>query len=184
MSTLDVPGARLWYEVSGSGPLLILIPGASGPGESFRLLVHHLHAHYQVVTYDRRGFSRSQLDGPQDYAHRLATDAELPIPLPAGSHAGAFPVDHVATTRQAADDHRSNLTRAGRGRPLQRYTHYHRSFNASLLLRFLRAHAPFSLAQSGALGSALSLFPVARTPLLAEARAGPGSRRATSPYVR
>jgi hypothetical protein len=30
MSILTVPGAQLSYEVSGSGPLLILIPGASG----------------------------------------------------------------------------------------------------------------------------------------------------------
>ncbi|MGH3776793.1 MAG: hypothetical protein ACRDRR_13890 [Pseudonocardiaceae bacterium] len=27
------------------------------------------------MTYDRRGFSRSSLDGPQDYDHRLETDA-------------------------------------------------------------------------------------------------------------
>src|SRR5579859_5532587 len=76
MSTLDVPGAQLWYEVSGSGPLLILIPGASGTGESFRSLVPSLASHYQVVIYDRRGFSRSTLDGPQDHAQRLATDAD------------------------------------------------------------------------------------------------------------
>jgi pimeloyl-ACP methyl ester carboxylesterase len=57
-------------------PLLILILGASGTGEAFRLLTHHLTLHYQVVTYDRRGFSRSSLDGPQDYVHRLATDAD------------------------------------------------------------------------------------------------------------
>src|SRR5215469_9475461 len=76
MSTLTVPSAQVSYEVSGSGPLLILIPGASGTGESFRPLVPHLIAHYQVVTYDRRGFSRSLLDGPQDYEHRLATDAD------------------------------------------------------------------------------------------------------------
>ncbi|MGH3803284.1 MAG: alpha/beta fold hydrolase [Pseudonocardiaceae bacterium] len=29
-----------------------------------------------VVTYDRRGFSRSQLDGPRDYDHRLEIDAD------------------------------------------------------------------------------------------------------------
>ena len=39
-------------------------------------MTEHLAAHYTVVTYDRRGFSRSQLDGPQDYAHRLETDAD------------------------------------------------------------------------------------------------------------
>jgi len=76
MSLLTVPGAQVSYEVEGSGPLLILIPGASGTGESFRPLISHLTAHYQVVIYDRRGFSQSKLGGPQDYAHRLATDAD------------------------------------------------------------------------------------------------------------
>jgi pimeloyl-ACP methyl ester carboxylesterase len=76
MSILKVPGAQLYYEVSGSGPLLILIPGARGEGEVFRPLAHHLSARYQVVTYDRRGFSRSSLDGPQDYDRRLSTDAD------------------------------------------------------------------------------------------------------------
>ncbi len=76
MSTLKVPGAQLSYEVSGSGPLLILIPGSAGVGEVFRPLAHHLSAQYQVVTYDRRGFSRSSLDEPQNYDHRLSTDAD------------------------------------------------------------------------------------------------------------
>ena len=49
MSLLTVPGAQLRYEVSGSGPHLILIPGASGTGESFRQLPAHLSVHYQVV---------------------------------------------------------------------------------------------------------------------------------------
>ena len=76
MSTFKVPGAQLYYEVSGDGPLLILIPGAAGTGEVFRPLVRSLAERYQVVTYDRRGFSRSELDGPQDYDHRLDTDAD------------------------------------------------------------------------------------------------------------
>src|SRR2546425_8762756 len=76
MNIFKVPGAQLAYEVTGSGPLLILIPGAAGTGEVFRLLAHHLISQYQVVIYDRRGFSRSQLDGPQDYEHRLSTDAD------------------------------------------------------------------------------------------------------------
>ena len=76
MGTLKVPAARLYYEVSGAGPLLILIPGARGDGEVFRQITRPLAALYQVVNYDRRGFSRSELDGPQDYDHRLALDAE------------------------------------------------------------------------------------------------------------
>ena len=76
MSTLKVPGAQLSYGISGDGPLLILIPGARGEGEVFRQVARLLAARYQVVTYDRRGFSRSELDGSQDYDHRLSTDAD------------------------------------------------------------------------------------------------------------
>src|SRR5262245_16883791 len=58
MRTLKVPGAQLSYEVTGHGPLLILIPGAKGEGAVSRPLAQHLSAQHQVVTYDRRGFSR------------------------------------------------------------------------------------------------------------------------------
>ncbi len=76
MSILDVPGARLHYEVHGSGPPLLMVPGASGEAGSFSKVTAHLAEHYAVVTYDRRGFSRSQLDGPQDHDRRLETDAD------------------------------------------------------------------------------------------------------------
>lgn len=76
MSVLDVPGARLYYETRGSGPLLLMVPGANGNADVFTSVAKHLATYYTVVTYDRRGFSRSQLDGPQDYEHRLATDAD------------------------------------------------------------------------------------------------------------
>ncbi len=75
-SILEVPGARLYYETHGSGPVMLMVPGASGTADSFKSITEHLVAHYTVVTYDRRGFSRSQLDGPQDYDHRLETDAD------------------------------------------------------------------------------------------------------------
>lgn len=76
MTALDVPGARLYYEVHGHGPLVTMVPGASGVADSFRAVATHLAAHYTVVLYDRRGFSRSKLEGPQDYTHRLQTDAD------------------------------------------------------------------------------------------------------------
>jgi pimeloyl-ACP methyl ester carboxylesterase len=76
MSDLYVPGARLYYEIDGSGPLMVLIPGASGTADSFRRVSEQLKAHYSVAIYDRRGFSRSALDGPQDYGRRLETDAD------------------------------------------------------------------------------------------------------------
>lgn len=76
MSVLDVPGARLYYESHGSGPLMVMIPGAPGSAEVFTMVSEYLMEYYTIVTYDRRGFSRSTLVGPQDYDHRLKTDAD------------------------------------------------------------------------------------------------------------
>ncbi len=74
--SLEVPGARLHYETQGSGPVLIMVAGAAGTGDPFRMVASHLAAHYTVVIYDRRGFSRSRLTGPQDYDQRLKTEAD------------------------------------------------------------------------------------------------------------
>lgn len=76
MRILEVPGARLYYETHGSGPLMLMVPGANGEADIFKMVTRYLAAHYTVVTYDRRGFSRSKLDGPQDYDDRLETDAD------------------------------------------------------------------------------------------------------------
>ena len=76
MSGLEVPGARLYYEATGAGPLFVLIPGAPGSADSYRMIAGPLAEHYTVVAYDRRGFSHSALDGPQDYDHRVETDAD------------------------------------------------------------------------------------------------------------
>ena len=76
MSVLPVPGARLYYETLGSGPLLLMVPGATGTAESMRRAAQHLAGSRTVAIYDRRGFSRSVLDGPQDVGHRLDTDAD------------------------------------------------------------------------------------------------------------
>jgi pimeloyl-ACP methyl ester carboxylesterase len=76
MSYLDVPGARLYHETRGDGPPLVLVPGANGDARAFAAVAEHLAEHHTVITYDRRGFSRSTLTGPQDYEHRLRTDAD------------------------------------------------------------------------------------------------------------
>ncbi|KJY42259.1 alpha/beta hydrolase [Streptomyces sp. NRRL B-1568] len=62
--TLTVPGARLYFELRGAGPLLLLIPGGASDAEVFRGLADELAARHRVVTYDPRGISRSLLDGP------------------------------------------------------------------------------------------------------------------------
>ena len=54
---LDVPGATLHYEVDGSGPALLLIPGGPADGRAFAGLAPLLPG--TVITYDPRGLGRS-----------------------------------------------------------------------------------------------------------------------------
>ena len=65
--TLKVPGATLHYEVGGTGPVLLLIPGGPADAGAFAPIRSGLSDRYTVVTYDPRGLSRSPFDGePQD----------------------------------------------------------------------------------------------------------------------
>src|SRR5260370_7411331 len=65
-ATLSVPGARLYYEVRGFGPVLLLMPGGPADASAFRNIAGHLASHYTVVTYDPRGLSHSNLEAPLD----------------------------------------------------------------------------------------------------------------------
>lgn len=62
-STLKVPGAKIYYEMQGSGPLLLIIPGGAQDAGVFAELSQRLAGHYTVVAYDPRGNSRSSFDG-------------------------------------------------------------------------------------------------------------------------
>lgn len=71
---LDVPGARLHYEVRGSGPLLMLV-AAPMDAEAFAPVADLLADDFTVVTHDPRGISRSRLDDPeQDSTPDLRAD--------------------------------------------------------------------------------------------------------------
>lgn len=74
--TLDVPGARLYYEVRGAGPLLALIAAPMGAA-AFTGLADLLADRFTVLTYDPRGISRSVVvDDPagEDTPQRRAED--------------------------------------------------------------------------------------------------------------
>ena len=64
VDTLPVPGASLYYKVQGSGPLLLMLQGGDGDAEGSDGVAAHLIDRYTVVSYDRRGLSRSKLDSP------------------------------------------------------------------------------------------------------------------------
>jgi pimeloyl-ACP methyl ester carboxylesterase len=65
-ATLNVRGASLYYEVRGSGPVLLMMPGGPADAAVFRRIAGHLASNYTVVTYDPRGLSRSKLASPLD----------------------------------------------------------------------------------------------------------------------
>jgi pimeloyl-ACP methyl ester carboxylesterase len=98
--TLRVPGASLYYEMRGSGPLLLMIAGGGGGGSGdWNGFVNHLTDAYTVVTYDRRGALRSTLDNPaedipleihSDDAYRLLTELSTEPAYVFGSSAGAL----------------------------------------------------------------------------------------------
>jgi pimeloyl-ACP methyl ester carboxylesterase len=86
---LQVPGASLYYEVRGSGPVLLMIPGGPVDATAFEPIARRLADWYTVVTYDPRGLSRSSLDArpddrrmveimSDDASHLLATIAREP----------------------------------------------------------------------------------------------------------
>src|SRR5437899_2858228 len=96
---LAVPGASLYYEVRGSGPALLIIPSGNGDAAPFLPLAETLSDEYTVITYDRRGFSRSPLNRPvgddrlSDDAHDIGALLDLLADGPAavfGSSSGAI----------------------------------------------------------------------------------------------
>ncbi|HVF74458.1 MAG TPA: alpha/beta hydrolase [Acidimicrobiales bacterium] len=57
-------GADIYFERRGDGPALLLISGGGGDAGVYTFLADVLAADYTVLTYDRRGNSRSPLHGP------------------------------------------------------------------------------------------------------------------------
>jgi pimeloyl-ACP methyl ester carboxylesterase len=70
-TTLSVPGADLYYEVRGSGPLVVLV-GAPMGARSFAPLADLIASDYTVLTTDPRGIDRSPVSDPdQDSTPQL-----------------------------------------------------------------------------------------------------------------
>ncbi|KAI9253689.1 Alpha/Beta hydrolase protein [Helicostylum pulchrum] len=73
---LQAYNANLCYEVDGTGPFIVIVAGGNGGAKLFKRFRDLLVKHFTVVLYDRRGFFRSKLTGPQDYSKRLDTDVD------------------------------------------------------------------------------------------------------------
>ncbi|MBL8954878.1 MAG: alpha/beta fold hydrolase, partial [Myxococcaceae bacterium] len=59
---LDVEGATLHWQSTGSGPVLLVLQGGDGDADASTRLAELL-TDFTVVTYDRRGLSRSVIHG-------------------------------------------------------------------------------------------------------------------------
>ncbi|HKP44947.1 alpha/beta hydrolase [Mycobacterium sp.] len=64
---VTVPGARLHYEMRGSGPLLLVI-GSPMSSAEFAPVAGALAGDHTVVTYDPRGHANSTIDDPDEDA--------------------------------------------------------------------------------------------------------------------
>jgi pimeloyl-ACP methyl ester carboxylesterase len=106
-SHLNVPGASLYYEVRGTGPVILMMPGGPADAGAFRKIAGELESDYTVVTYDPRGLSHSPLDAPvkderivqifADDAHRLlAATSKEPAFVFASSGGAVIALELVA----------------------------------------------------------------------------------------
>jgi len=146
-------GTRIAYEVTGSGPALVLVDGAlchrdMGPA---RPLAEELAASFTVHAYDRRGRGES---GPGEAAYDIDREVEdlAAVIEAAGGHAHVF---------GASSGGALALEAAGRGLPIDRLALY------EVPLIIDDTHAPHdldlparlgSLVQGGDRGGAVRLF--------------------------
>ncbi len=78
MPTALLNGVELYYEVTGAGDHIVLTHGSWTDGDGWSAAVDALAGRYQVVTWDRRGHSRSQdAAGPGSRAEDAADLAAL-----------------------------------------------------------------------------------------------------------
>ncbi|WP_343242796.1 alpha/beta hydrolase [Streptomyces sp. SID12501] len=88
---LTVDGAELYYEVRGAGPALLMISGAGGDASYYSGIAEGLADAFTVITYDRRGNSRSTGGGGALMAlSRQAADAHVLVAGLAGGRALVF----------------------------------------------------------------------------------------------
>src|SRR4051794_29333163 len=72
--TLGVPDGRLYFEMRGTGPLVVLV-GAPMGADAFAPVADLLAADHTVLTTDPRGVGRSPLEDPeQDSTPELRAD--------------------------------------------------------------------------------------------------------------
>src|SRR5690349_4698413 len=75
MPTARLNGVSLYYELAGDdGPPLVLVHGSWGDHENWSTVATDLSKHFRLLTYDRRGHSRSERPAAQGSVHEDVDD--------------------------------------------------------------------------------------------------------------
>lgn len=74
MTTTTLNGIEFYYTVEGAGPGLLLVHGSWGDADNWAQVVPKLAARCTVVTFDRRGHSRSGRPAPPHSVHDDVAD--------------------------------------------------------------------------------------------------------------
>ncbi|MFI6448949.1 alpha/beta fold hydrolase [Kitasatospora sp. NPDC050543] len=74
MAEVSVNGVSLYYELRGTGPSVVLVHGSWSDADNWARVVPGLAEQCTVVTYDRRGHSRSEDPLTQGSVHEDAAD--------------------------------------------------------------------------------------------------------------
>jgi pimeloyl-ACP methyl ester carboxylesterase len=93
--SVAVSGGAIYYRTEGAGPPLVLIGGGPSNADTLTALAGHLATDHTVVTYDRRGYSRSRLDDPSQPASIAVHAGDVRHVL---DHLGAGPASVFATS--------------------------------------------------------------------------------------
>jgi len=72
---VDSAGARLAYQVDGSGPAVLMLQGIGVVGAGWRPQVEGLRDRYRVIVFDNRGIGGSELQGGPVDIPTMAADA-------------------------------------------------------------------------------------------------------------
>ena len=88
MSTLSVNGVRLHVQTTGAGDVpLVMVHGSWASHQAWDFVVPRLAEHFRVVTYDRRGHSRSERPDEQGSVRQDVADLAALIEQVGSGHA-------------------------------------------------------------------------------------------------
>lgn len=66
--SVPVKNATIYYKIYNEGnPILLMITGGTGDADSYENIIPNFIDHYTIVTYDRRGYTRSPIDHISDH---------------------------------------------------------------------------------------------------------------------